>query len=142
VTAWGGGLVFVVLAAMTWVGAALGAADLWVTLALGFGAIQLSFMGGARWGHALKILDGKSDFGALGAALVPGAAGWLALAISPLAGAALQLAAFLLQALWDLISAQNARLPYWLARLRIEVAGLAVVALLIILGGVIFLPPQ
>lgn len=129
------------LAAMAWLGPALGHAIGWSDLALAWGAVLLGLMGGVRFGYALKALDGKSDFAGLAAALAPGAAGVLSLAVAPLAGAAVQLGAFLVQSTWDLISAQHGRLPEWAARLRVEMTAMAAVALLVVLGAVIFLPP-
>jgi len=133
-TAWGGGAVLCALAAIS---AFDGDASPWTVRALAWGALLLSFMGGARWGYALKAMGGQSSFVELGAALVPAAVGWAALLAQPLHAAAIQILGFLFQAVWDLLAGQTGRLPDWAVRVRVEAAAIAIVGLLALTAGLI-----
>ncbi len=137
-TAWACVVPLVVLSAMAWLSSDI--EPQWAQHTLTYGAVVLSFMGGARWGYALKAVDGKSNYLELGAALLPGAIGWISLFAIPLYGAALQITAFLFQAVWDLLSSQTGRLPAWAVRVRMEMTGAAVLTLLALTAAIIAQP--
>ena len=61
----------------------------------------------------------------------------LALTLSAVPALALLIAGFLLQALWDVTSAEAGRLPGWFGRLRMILTGGAVVSLVAALLAVI-----
>src|SRR5690606_37597751 len=61
-------------------------------------------------------------------------AGFVAILLPPALGVSLLIAALLLQALWDMASAEAGRLPLWFSRLRVLLTAAAVLPLLVILG--------
>jgi len=110
----------------------------WLATGLVAGAALLAFSGGVRWGTAIGPYSARRqalDF-SLAASAVLGAG--VALLAPPVVGASLLLAGHLLVGLWDLMSAQAGRLPLWSARLRMLLTGLAVPALLALLGKLLF----
>jgi hypothetical protein len=97
---------------------------------LAYGAVILSFLGGIRWGQALNARDGKAR--AFTLSVLASLAGWVALLVPTLPAISLLIAGLMLQALWDVVSVQNGRLPEWFGRLRMILTILAVLALLLI----------
>jgi hypothetical protein len=95
---------------------------------LAYGAVALSFMSGVRWGTTLTQNAGDLLISAL-----PPLAGWIALLISPLLGLSLLIAAFFLQALWNVVSAERGALPPWFGKFSSLFTSGAVVALLAML---------
>jgi Protein of unknown function (DUF3429) len=93
-----------------------------------YGAVALSFMGGARWGAAFD----RTARGLL-IGLAPPLAGWVALLLSPLLGLCLLIAAFFLQAFSNVVSAEKGVLPEWFGKFSSLVTSGAVVALLAML---------
>jgi hypothetical protein len=98
---------------------------------IGYGAVILSFLGGIRWGAALKLPRGPVQSTLFVFSVLPALAGYLALLLPAMAGLVLLIAAFLSQGLWDVQSAQNRRLPPWFATLRALLTVGAVTALLL-----------
>ncbi len=109
-----------------------------VALSIAYGAVVLSFLGGTRWGSALVAEDRLRLFRDRLLAIVPGAAGFAAMFMPPVIALNLLISLFLWQALWDLTSAQDGRLPYWSGMLRVTLTALTVPALLAMLGKIIF----
>jgi hypothetical protein len=99
-------------------------------MSIAYGAVVLSFLGGARWGHAVRAGDRLL-------AVLPGLAGFCAMFLPPVVAIALLIAVFLWQSLWDLISAQDGRLSYQSATNRIAFTSMVVPALLAMLGKVV-----
>ncbi len=97
-----------------------------IVLAL-YGGLILSFLGGARWGMAVKAAEPSP--GTVSLAMLPSLVG-LALLVLPPGFRALQLlglaAALVLHWLWDL---RGADLPTWYGRLRTLLTAGAVVGL-------------
>ncbi len=137
---WAGIAPLVGLALATWIATAAGNTSDFAFFTIAYAAAVLAFMGGSRWGYALKLHDGKRDIRRLLRAMTPPLVAWAAIVTPPLAGTAILLAAFLVQAVWDVTSAQSGHLPSWAARVRVEIAGFAVLALLIVLAEQIFIP--
>ncbi|MBC7521021.1 MAG: DUF3429 domain-containing protein [Sandarakinorhabdus sp.] len=114
-----------------WIPAHAGAIAL---VALGYGALILSFLGGARWG--LEVAAPKPAFGVVSLSMLPTLAG-LALLLAPWLARPVQLTAIsvllALQMVWDV---RSKRLPGWYPRLRVlltmgAVAGLIAMALVV-----------
>ena len=119
--------------------------DWFVDVAMTYGAVILSFVGGIRWGAALR---GRPEpFGArehagrtFALSVVPALVGWLALVMEPVFGLALLAAAFAVQGVWDAFSGPSTfetgapvragRLPLWFVRLRVTITFIVVVCLL------------
>src|SRR5690606_5785131 len=116
------------------------AAALWYWLAVGYCALLMAFFGGIRWGFALARDGTRGTLADLAVGLLPLVVAWGALAPPPVVGTSLLIAGFLLQALWDLLAAQDGRLPDWYGRMRVQLTALIVLALLAILGKLV-LPP-
>jgi len=127
---------FVALAVMAWVDPARD----WVFHARVFGASALILMAGSRWGYAHKDQASAGTMMAALPMLLPALAGWGALVTPPLESCAILLGGYLLQALWDVIAAQSGRITEWVARLRVEMAGLAALACLILMARLLFGP--
>ena len=104
---------------------------------LAYGAVILSFLGGIRWGEALKGRGERERALLFALSVLPSLAGWAGLILPAIPGVSLLIAGFLLQALWDVISVQRGELPGWFARLRMWLTTLAVTALLLILLGLL-----
>jgi hypothetical protein len=57
---------------------------------------------------------------------MPPAVGWLALLPGPLLGLGLLICGYMIQCLWDVLSAEAGRLPPWYADLRVQFTAIAV----------------
>jgi Protein of unknown function (DUF3429) len=95
---------------------------------LAYGAVVLSFVSGARWGAETAQSVTDSVISAL-----PPLAGWIALLIEPLLGLCLLIAAYFLQAFWNVASADRGVLPYWFGIFSSLLTSGAVIALLAML---------
>lgn len=88
------------------------------TILLAYGAVILSFLGGARWGLALR----DPSVGNLGMILafstVPPLVGWVALLPPMIYGLPLLVIGFLVQGLWDIKAMQAGAGPAWYGSLR------------------------
>ena len=98
-----------------------------------YGAVILSFLGGIRWGTAMKTLNQDRQARQLAGSIVACLAGWLSLLLSPVIGICLLIAGFLLQALWDILSVEQNHLPEWFAKFRMLLTVGAVLALSLML---------
>ncbi len=105
-----------------------------IVAAATYGAVILSFLGGIRWGTALKTVASRRQTCELLASVLSSLVGWLALLLSPIVGFSLLIAGFLLQALWDVLSVEKGYLPPWFGKLRMLLTAGAVLALFSILA--------
>lgn len=102
--------------------------------AIAYGAIMLTFLGGIRWGLAIAPA-GRTVAGAtLVLSVLPGVAGFAAMLLPVLLALTVLVCGFLLHALWDVIAADDGRLPPWFANLRMVLTALAVPALLLLIA--------
>ncbi len=97
---------------------------------MGYGAIILSFLGGIRWGAALKLPRGPLQSTLFVLSVLPSLAGFVALLLPATVGLILLIGGFLLQGVWDVQSAQQDELPQWYATLRAMLTTGAVLALI------------
>jgi hypothetical protein len=106
---------------------------------IAYGAVILSFLGGIRWGEALKPYGKRERAFAFTLSVVPSLAGWAALLMPAIPALSLLVAGFLMQSLWDVTSAQEGRLPGWFGKLRAILTSLAVTALILMLGRLLLI---
>lgn len=109
-------------------------AELGLKGSLAYGAVILSFLGGIRWGAALRGIGASQRRFDFAISVIPSLAGWAALLIPAIPAVSLLIAGLLMQSLWDVTSTQEGRLPGWFAKLRVILTGLAVCALMLLLG--------
>ena len=88
-----------------------------IALLCGYGAVILSFLGGARWGLAISR---PSDDGArtLTLAMAPPLVGWASLATPVPYAFAVLAVAFAAQGAWDAFAVHAGSAPHWYGRLR------------------------
>jgi hypothetical protein len=98
-----------------------------------YSAVILSFLGGIRWGTAIGPYAPSRLARDFTLSVIPGLAGWAALFLPPVIGLALLIAGFLLQALWDVVSAENGMLPPWFGTLRAGLTAGVVLPLIAVL---------
>ncbi|MAA99044.1 MAG: DUF3429 domain-containing protein [Stappia sp.] len=112
--------------------AATGHAALAVML---YGAVILSFLGGARWGAAMQA----GERGAAGYAfsVLPSLVAWIATMLPPVQGLLMLAAGLLLQGMADTRAASAGLLPAWYGGLRARLTMVAVVSLLIATGSLL-----
>ena len=111
--------------------------ELWIKLSIAYQALTLGFLGGVRCGFAFAQGAARATPQDYTLAILMPLGGWIALIPSPLAGAALLLAAILVSTFLDLTAAQAGRLPHWYARLRVQFLLPMVLFLLVILAKVV-----
>ncbi|MGL4404916.1 MAG: DUF3429 domain-containing protein [Notoacmeibacter sp.] len=97
-------------------------------IAVAYGAVILSFLGGIRWGNAIN--QGKSAI--LFLSVVPSLAGFLALLTNNFIGTIILIAGFTAQAIWDFLAQAN--LPNWFIRLRLVISAIVIASLMITLN--------
>lgn len=119
---------FVVLAVARPLGQSLIGGDSWWRA---YGAVILSFMGGAQWGLTAARSPGPGSDAVRGfsVSILPAIVAWLSLAADGRPGLAMMLAAFLLLLGYDLWTVGQGQAPPWYGRLRI-ILTLAVAACL------------
>lgn len=101
---------------------------------LAYGAVILSFLGGIRWGTTIGPYSPSRFVRDFSLSVLPALAGWISLLAPPIPALCLLIAAFLLQALWDVLSVERGYLPGWFGRLRMYLTAGAVAALLAMTG--------
>lgn len=129
---WAGLLPFVVLAALGGV-ADEGTARRAVVAVVAYGAVIVSFIGGAHWGFASVRLAGgsRSATGLLALSVVPSLVAWIAVLVPPpWSEAVLAIAVIALLAL-DRWAVAQALAPAWWLRLRLPLSAVAAVALMV-----------
>lgn len=106
-------------------------------LAIVYGAIILSFLGGIRWGTAIGPYDSARQGMEFSASVLGSLAGLAAAFLPAIPALALLIAGFLMQGLWDVMSVDAGRLPAWFGRLRMILTAGAVVSLVAALLAVL-----
>ena len=96
-------------------------------IAVAYGAVILSFLGGIRWGDAVA----KGAAATLFVSVLPSLAGFAALLINNFNGAMILITGFALQAVWDFIAPGT--LPKWFIILRMLVSAIVIACLMITL---------
>jgi hypothetical protein len=91
-----------------------------------YGAVILSFLGGIRWGLALRDGDRRRQAIAFFLSALPAAIGWTAVLIGTLPGLALLACAFAIQGMIDIHLTGTGQMPGWFGRLRIVLTILVV----------------
>ena len=128
---------FVAGAAAQWTRIPLLPADTGLKLAIVYGAIILSFLGGIRWGTAIGPYDQGRQTLEFSASVLGSLAGLAAVFLPAIPALALLIAGFLMQGLWDVMSVDAGRLPSWFGRLRMILTAGAVISLVAALLAVI-----
>lgn len=101
---------------------------------LGYGAVILSFLGGVRWGFALRMVDRGLQAQALVLSVLPSIAAWLALLAPSQAGLIAMAVLFLLLGIAD-TRLPEIGAPDWYRRLRILLTAIVTPALLLAAAG-------
>lgn len=99
-----------------------------------YGAVILSFMGGAQWGLAVAE-PAQALWRRFGVSVVPALVGWSALLAPARAGYAVLAVAFALLAIYDLWTVRRGEAPGWYGRLRLGLTTAVVVCLTIAAGA-------
>ena len=128
---------FVAAAAAQWASLPLLAPEAGLRLAIIYGAIILSFLGGIRWGTAIGPYDSGRQTMEFSASVLGSLAGLAAAFLPSIPALALLIAGFLMQGLWDVMSVDSGRLPNWFGRLRMILTAGAVISLIAALLAVI-----
>ncbi|MGB7206158.1 MAG: DUF3429 domain-containing protein [Anderseniella sp.] len=102
-----------------------------VIIQMAYAAIILSFLGGIRWGAALKLPRGPLQSTLFVLSVVPSLAGFAALILPVTAGLLILIGGFLVQGVWDIQSSQHKQLPPWFGVLRAILTAGAVLALIV-----------
>jgi hypothetical protein len=126
-----------VAALSVWFSLPLSTTETGLDLVVVYAAILLSFLGGIRWGAAVGPYDGRRQDMEFALSALGPLVGLAAVLLPSLAGLTLLIGGFLLQALWDVTSAEAGRLPLWFGRLRMLVTVGVVVALVATLVAVV-----
>lgn len=124
---------FIAAAVSQWTTLPLVSPELGLRLAVVYGAIILSFLGGIRWGTALGPYDLSRQGLEFSASVLGSLAGLAATFLPAIPGLSLLIAGFLMQGLWDVTSVEAGRLPTWFGRLRMILTAGAVIALVAVL---------
>lgn len=128
---------FLAGAASQWASLPLLPAETGLKLVIVYAAIILSFLGGIRWGTAIGPYDQGRQALEFSASVLGSLAGLAATFLPPIPALALLIAGFLMQGLWDVMSADAGRLPAWFGRLRMILTAGAVVSLIAALLAVL-----
>lgn len=120
---------FFAAAAAQWLALPLLPPETGLRLAVIYGAIILSFLGGIRWGTAIGPYDSGRQGLEFSASVLGSLAGLAAAFLPAIPGLALLIAGFLMQGLWDVMSVDAGRLPAWFGRLRMLLTAGAVISL-------------
>jgi Protein of unknown function (DUF3429) len=96
-------------------------------IAVAYGAVILSFLGGIRWGDAISNGPAATLF----ISVLPSLAGFLALLINNFNGTMILIAGFAAQAIWDFIALGT--LPNWFVKLRMAISAIVIACLTITL---------
>ncbi|MFO1070101.1 MAG: DUF3429 domain-containing protein [Geminicoccaceae bacterium] len=99
-----------------------------------YGAVILSFVGGAHWGFGSK---GPGSAALLAASVVPSLLGWVALLLPPVPGLLLLAAGFAAVLLVDREAVSAALAPPWWMRLRLPLSLTVAALLLLAVAGVL-----
>lgn len=127
----------VLMAVDQWIALPFLTAEFGLRASATLGAIILSLAGGIRWGVALNYEPGRRQSSELIASALAVLVGCSALLLSPPIGLILLIAGFLLQALRDILSVEQGRLPQWFGNLRMLLTMGVVLPLFSMLGKLI-----
>lgn len=95
--------------------------EAWALDALKFyGAITLGFLGGIRWGMAMRVDTTAQGAVQIGASVLPAIAAWVALLLPDTAGLGLLAASLAGLGAWDVWSVEAGIAPSWYGRLRLR----------------------
>lgn len=83
-----------------------------------YGAVILSFLGGIRWGMALRNATSDDTHMRLIVSVVPSLAGWFSLLLPIPYVFAVQALAFAAQGAWDSFAGQKGEVQLWFVKLR------------------------
>lgn len=97
-------------------------------IAVAYGAIILSFLGGIRWGEAIA----KGPAATLFISVLPSLAGFAALLLNTFLGTIILIAGFTAQAVWDFVAPGT--LPNWFIRLRMVISAVVIACLMVTLN--------
>jgi hypothetical protein len=102
-----------------------------------YGAVILSFMGGAQWGLAVAAEPGDRTglWRRFGISVVPALVGWSALLPPARIGLAVLGAAFALLAAYDLWTVRRGEAPAWYGRLRLGLSAAVVACLAVVVAA-------
>jgi hypothetical protein len=105
----------------------------WQTMALSYGAIILSFLGGLHWAFAMTLLELSENQrrDRFVWSVIPSLIGWTSMALPISFATALLIAGFTCHFLQDLYVKKLALLPAWYLPLRIQLSVVACSCLLI-----------
>ena len=95
---------------------------------LAYGAVILSFLGGVRWGLAIREAETAALLPRLAWSVTPSLLGWVALLLPPQPGLMLLAAGFVAALLADWRAAEA---PGWYRRLRLPLSAGAILAMII-----------
>ncbi|HEX7777276.1 MAG TPA: DUF3429 domain-containing protein [Parvibaculum sp.] len=104
---------------------------------IGYGAVLLSFLGGARWGVAVKAGGDGVAFKPLALLTLPTFFSWAVLLMAPAVALAALMAGFLLVAMSDRAAARQGLVPAWQSGLDLPLTVLTELALCASLGAVL-----
>lgn len=85
---------------------------------LAYGAVILSFLGGIRWGLALRLENADRRDARFALSILPSLLGWVALLLPSFPALVLLAVAFAAQGAWDVGDAGEDGAPAWFATLR------------------------
>ena len=104
--------------------------DTGLRLGLIYGAVQLAFFAGLRWGMAYNRQHSQAVMQETAAGVAAVLAAVLSLMVPSLLSAVLLVAAFLLHGLWDMLASEAGYLPRWYGTLRNMLTVAAVLSLM------------
>ncbi len=123
-------LPFLLTAALMWFATDAGIAATAHKMLMAYGAVILSFLGGVRWGLCIGPLAGPDRNRELGLSVLPSLVAWVAFLPGPILALGILLTGFVVQCLWDVMSAEQGRLPRWYSTLRLQLTAVAAICLL------------
>lgn len=112
--------------------------EMWALGALKFyGAIALGFLGGIRWGMAMRVDTTPQGAVQIAASVLPAVAAWVALLLPHTAGLGLLAASLAGLGAWDVWSVEAGIAPSWYGRLRLRatLVATATIALALLFAG-------
>lgn len=96
-----------------------------------YAAVILSFLGGIRWGHAMRSAEPETGRRVFVYSVIPSLIGWFAILLpAPYVFAVFALA-FAGQGAWDSFAGQNGVFGLWFAKLRIVITLIVVAAMVL-----------
>ena len=116
-------LPFALTAAMMWLAPDATTKATALKMLIGYGAVILSFLGGVRWGLATGPLAGPDRNRELGLSVLPSIAAWVVFLPGPTLALGILITGFIVQCLWDVMSAERGYLPKWYGNLRLQLTG-------------------